>query len=612
MQYFNKRQNHLINIGWIMIISCYLLFISFNFNFFGAVNQRWFTEFQVDSKAVVIGRLIKSSKDGLFSDGGRLGRYVDTEPADFAMHEHQTGMYYGLLKIKGNWTPYLSQIGGAGIFFSTIDIMLNKFNLSGMNKLDILQSINAALLSLTLTLVITVLYAEFGLFAAITVLISILASQWLIVFGRDIFFIFWIMYWPMVAVLLISKYEEKNQSLRWYIVSTIVFILVALKCTAGYEYITSVIIAAMVPSIYFGIKNGWSIGCLLRRIALIFLSSIGGFIFIKILNIVQVSKVDSTPLIQTLIDTFYHDFSRMYFLDQSLNVGNTNWHQAFRAWFNTVLNSYWNGEAFNLNNVLGFNNFDSVAFSDLVLLFLIFSCLGLISANYSPSMEKHRNKVTALIVATWVALLAPLSWYVLAKVHSSVHTHINHVLWHLPFTIFGFALVGFVTSLLMRDLCVTKIAKAIFATLISVFLIIAGYSIYQKNKVFTTTLVENTTHSIYNAKLENGLELSLLDTNKLVFFLPNCRDLDLSISFFVHVFPFDPEEKELNTIYYNLDFKWYHYAIQSPNWLSTWHGSCLAIRDTRNTKIKAIRIGQYFLHYRQFWEKYFLITSAIK
>jgi hypothetical protein len=61
-----------------------------------------------------------------------------------------------------------------------------------------------------------------------------------------------------------------------------------------------------------------------------------------------------------------------------------------------------------------------------------------------------RTKITALIGATWFAILAPLSWFVIFKAHSYIHTHMNAITWHMPFTLFGFALTGFVISNIMK------------------------------------------------------------------------------------------------------------------------------------------------------------------
>lgn len=36
-----------------------------------------------------------------------------------------------------------------------------------------------------------------------------------------------------------------------------------------------------------------------------------------------------------------------------------------------------------------------------------------------------------------VSLVAPISWFVMAKGHSFIHTHVNYILWYLPFVPIG-------------------------------------------------------------------------------------------------------------------------------------------------------------------------------
>jgi hypothetical protein len=47
------------------------------------------------------------------------------------------------------------------------------------------------------------------------------------------------------------------------------------------------------------------------------------------------------------------------------------------------------------------------------------------------------SKEFGFIFTAWIAFLAPISWHVLASGHSYIHTHINFVLWNIPFTFFS-------------------------------------------------------------------------------------------------------------------------------------------------------------------------------
>jgi len=77
----------------------------------------------------------------------------------------------------------------------------------------------------------------------------------------------------------------------------------------------------------------------------------------------------------------------------------------------------------------------------LIGLFLVASILVWLPRRRSRPWPSHRS-ARALVGTTWFSILAPLSWFVLFKAHSDVHTHMNFLVWQMPFTLFGFAVVG--------------------------------------------------------------------------------------------------------------------------------------------------------------------------
>ena len=58
----------------------------------------------------------------------------------------------------------------------------------------------------------------------------------------------------------------------------------------------------------------------------------------------------------------------------------------------------------------------------------LFSIVGLV---FRALIGQNSFKRDAMLLA--VMFLAPASWFVLAKAHSFIHTHINYVLWYLGF-----------------------------------------------------------------------------------------------------------------------------------------------------------------------------------
>ena len=65
--------------------------------------------------------------------------------------------------------------------------------------------------------------------------------------------------------------------------------------------------------------------------------------------------------------------------------------------------------------------------------------------------EAFYRRQKALTATLWVSLLAPLSWFVIFKGHSAIHTHMNPIVWYMPFLLFGFILTGSTCWRLIRQ-----------------------------------------------------------------------------------------------------------------------------------------------------------------
>ena len=119
-----------------------------------------------------------------------------------------------------------------------------------------------------------------------------------------------------------------------------------------------------------------------------------------------------------------------------------------------VVITYFNRVFFDLNNYLSqansyiTNYLFKIRYYYLIIIFLVMSILLFIC---SKKMTVERQKrYNALIWTTWFSILAPLSWFVIFKAHSYVHTHMNFLLWQMPFTLFGFAIIGTAVPTLVK------------------------------------------------------------------------------------------------------------------------------------------------------------------
>ena len=119
----------------------------------------------------------------------------------------------------------------------------------------------------------------------------------------------------------------------------------------------------------------------------------------------------------------------------------------------SVVITYMNGVFFDLNNYLSIENaFISnfllkIRYYYLIVLFIAMSAL-LFWRSHKVMQTSRQRHFIALICATWFSILAPLSWFVIFKAHSYIHTHMSFLLWQMPFTLFGFAVFG--TAVIIR------------------------------------------------------------------------------------------------------------------------------------------------------------------
>ena len=115
-------------------------------------------------------------------------------------------------------------------------------------------------------------------------------------------------------------------------------------------------------------------------------------------------------------------------------------------------------QSFDFNQMLaGSNPYLKVKYQTVIVVFALVSCLVLLchflfQQGKLPQLEDSIDKLMALSIALWFSLLAPVSWMIIFKGHSYIHTHMNFITWHMPFALLGFGLVGAFLSLLLATI----------------------------------------------------------------------------------------------------------------------------------------------------------------
>ena len=203
--------------------------------------------------------MVKSRQDGIFSAGGLNGwgtaKSTDAEwiPST-ALGPQYTAYLYKLSFEK--FSTYNSQPGGQGMIFSLLDRLIP---LSPESKLRLFYVLTALLSAGALTFIVSWFYEEFGGWVAIFVIVSAVLSQWLTVFGKNLWWSLWAFYLPMIVVLYYLKRRRVPENRQFIRFGILIFIAVSIKCFInGYEYITTTLVMMMVPFVYYVILDKWS------------------------------------------------------------------------------------------------------------------------------------------------------------------------------------------------------------------------------------------------------------------------------------------------------------------------------------------------------------------
>ena len=444
MKLKHLSQSELVRKIAIWALSIGLLFFGFFSNSWHVAEQQWFDSHQRDTEGHILGRMVKSRQDGIFSAGGLNGDGTPKDVQQEWISSKQLGAQYVAYLYKlsfDKFSTYMSQPGGQGMVFSLFDRLIPS---SPQTKLGLFYALTALLSAIALTFIISWFYEEFGWWVAAFVVGSAVLSQWLTVFGKNLWWSLWAFYLPMIVVMyFLKRYRETldRQLIRFGI---LIFIAVSIKCFInGYEYITTTLIMMMTPCIYYAVLDKWSRDqCVKWTLAAV--SGSGVAIFLSLIMLCfQIGAVKGGFMdgVEHVIWSFgkrtYGDaenFPPIYAASlEARTIG--------------VVITYMNGVFFDLNNYLPKtkvfvpNFLLKVRYVYLIVLFMVMSALLFFRSN-EKAVAARRQHYIALIWTTWFSILAPLSWFVIFKAHSYIHIHMSFLLWQMPFTFFGFAVFG--------------------------------------------------------------------------------------------------------------------------------------------------------------------------
>jgi hypothetical protein len=421
----------------LIFIAIILLFPGFYRNQWRVVDPEWFSTFNLDSEEFIYGRLAKSQGDGVFSSSGLAGKVLGVDS--------QKKAYLNGLGFTG-FDTYDSQIGFQGILFGLFDLATP---FSPAQNLLLFRLFDVALAVAVITCIIAWFYVRFGFLSALLALFSAAISIWLTLFARTFWWSLWSFYIPLLASLILLETEKRIGKIPEAVVPVVVFCAVYIKCLFnGYEYIATILVMMLVPYVYYAIRDQWSLKKITVRTGFVVLGAGLAILLSLFILAYQVSLVRGgwSAAIQHILEAFG---KRTYGDPASYNE---IYRPSLESSLGDVLLTYLKGIFFDLNRYFPIAKswvaeVLTIRYQDILFVLILVSALSVLWIRNQKPTSELAIELKALLGASWFSLLAPLSWFVLFKAHAFAHTHIDNIVWQMPFTLFVFAAGGFLLQL---------------------------------------------------------------------------------------------------------------------------------------------------------------------
>ena len=339
-----------------------------------------------------------------------LSKFVNTTPLEFKIDSDNSNNYQTLSSFvdKPTFSNYDSQYGIQGRFYSRISKALNVYSIKNLELFTaIVTGISIVLLTLSYARIFNGTYAS--IFFAVLV-----SSPWIISFAPNLY---WIPFsWFLPALVTALLYESINSSFLVRIILLASYgLLILIKCLAGYEYLSSIILFSTSVFIVAPLFKGEKI----KKIHIEF------FIICSILSVLAFClalAIHANMRADNLIDGL------KIILDQDVKrrtYGNP-------ANFDPIYTSSLAASALSVVKTYILNWKTSIFFylpGELfkILISSIFFIFTFLVIN------GRLNAYSRNFIIIGIYSLIPISWFVLAKGHSHIHTHMNYVLWYLGF-----------------------------------------------------------------------------------------------------------------------------------------------------------------------------------
>lgn len=443
-----KKQNPTVRNRERMIkyIAGICLYLAFSFNLFHSSSLQRFLSFQIDSQALVIGRLAYAGEHGVFSRSGLLGfAHPVEEHADKNVFQYR--IFAEDLPVS-DFEPYNSQPGLQGVVYTLI---LKLIPLKGWSAVFFLQCLVSLFSAWVFGCWLQWVCRTHGKGAFWINLMFIIAGSYIVLFARNLYWVLGVMYLPLLACLWWCERAVKHHK-----GGTLKRLFLVIGCAAllkglfgGFEYVSATCLMGLLPLFYYGIRYEWSGNIFIKRI----MTAAGAIgianLFTALVLIIQL--IPEKGSFRDAASYLWYSFGKRSYGGITGYTFDPEAEESLKSSVSEVLGYYFKMPVLDLSHLTSVEALKPVLVLPLYYFVILFAVVTLYFLyRYFRKKERSRDFL-ASIITLWLSVLPSLSWLVLFKGHSYVHTHMNGILWSMPFLLWGLASVsGYLSNVMNR------------------------------------------------------------------------------------------------------------------------------------------------------------------
>jgi len=446
-----------------------MLFLSFSTNIIVHTHEhgQQFGTFQSDSESLVTHRVDYSITNGTDSLGGfmvfPIGPYSQSEANPYLS---QYGLQARIINSAGYYfqnfwvdlynkeilttvnNGYINKVSNVPIVALDTDIPQIKEQADQILFI-ICRAILALLLSITFTIMLNNISQRFGELPGLFTFSLLCSSTWLILFAQNLYWVTFLLFLPFMIGWLL--YPELKVRKKMWIFNAIICVLVLLKSLCGYEYITNVILSVTIPILFYDLTEGYDIKQVVKDSLIPVLSGMSGFFTalgvhtyalyqyygsLPSATNVILSRASARTISDPVTTTkFVTDLFNRFFVYSGDTTSNILYLMENRLIYEArgVITIPWTGI-----------NIPLIVIEGLVLLICIHEIRNTIKGVGNKSLY-------IVSLTTIAAYIVANSWAILAIGHMKEHSHMNEIVFYIPFLIIAYLLISiFITNRLLH------------------------------------------------------------------------------------------------------------------------------------------------------------------